>query len=98
MRSSRECKHLDRYSGYVALMSNISDSEPSSYEEVAEKQAWKDVITKEYHSIMNNDVWDIVPRTERNSFITSICLYKIKHVADGSMETYKSRFVSHCFS
>ena len=66
MRSSKECKHPDRYSRYVALMSNISDSEPSSYEEVAEKQAWKDAITKEYHSIMNNDVWDIVPRPKRN--------------------------------
>ena len=37
---------------------------------------------------------DIAPRPERNSVITSICLYKIKHVADGSVETYKSRFVS----
>ena len=46
-------------------MSNIIDSEPSSYEEDAKKQVWKDVMTEEYHSILKNDVWDIVPRPER---------------------------------
>ena len=34
MGTSRECKNPDRYSRYVALMRNISDSNPSSYEEV----------------------------------------------------------------
>ena len=35
MGSSRECKQPNRYSRYVALMSSISDSKPSSYEEAA---------------------------------------------------------------
>ena len=47
---------------------------------------WKYVITKEYHSIMKNDVWDIVPIPERKSIVTSKWIYKIKHVADGSVE------------
>ena len=84
MGSSRECKKPNRYSRYVALMSSISDSEPSSYEEAAEKQVWKDVMTEEYHSIMKNDVWDIVPRPEKKSIVTSKWIYKITHVVDGS--------------
>jgi hypothetical protein len=28
------------------------DAEPSSYEEAAENQQWKDVVAKEYQSIM----------------------------------------------
>ena len=47
---------------------------------------------------MKNDVSDIVPRPERKSFLTSRWLYKINHVADGSVEKYKSRFVSRGFS
>ena len=98
MGTSIEHKQLDRYSGYVALMRNISDSEPSSYEEDVEKQVWKYVMTQEYHSILKNDVSDIAPRPERKSFLTSRWLYKIKHVADGSVEKYKSKFVSRGFS
>ena len=47
---------------------------------------------------MKNDVWDIVPRPGAKYFVTSKLFYKIKHVADGSIEKYKSRFVTHGFS
>ena len=52
----------------------------------------------EYHSIMKNDVWEIVLRPEGKSMVTSSWLYKLKHVADGSVEKYKSRFVAWGFS
>ena len=52
----------------------------------------------EYHSILKNDVWEIVPRPEGKSVVTSCWLYKVKHVADGSVEKYKSRFVTRGFS
>ena len=51
----------------------------------------------EYHSIMKNDVWEIVPRPEK-SLVTSHWLYKLKHAADGSVEKYKTRFVAQGFS
>ena len=98
MNSSREHKHPDRYIVYVLLMSNISDSEPSSYEEVVEQQVWKDAMIEEYHSILENDVWDIVPRPERKSIVTSRWLYNIKHAANGSVDKFKDIFVSQGFS
>ena len=49
-------------------------------------------MTEEYQSIMNNDVWDIVPKPEGKSVVTSKWIYKIKHAADGSIETYKESF------
>ena len=52
----------------------------------------------EYHSIMKNDVWEIVLRPEGKSMVTSRWLYKLKHVADGSVEKYKARFVAREFS
>ena len=55
------------------------------------KGKWKDAMIEEYQSIMNNDVWDVVPKLEGNSIITSKWIYKIKHAADGIIEKYKAR-------
>ena len=52
----------------------------------------------EYHSIMKNDVWEIVPRLKGKSVVTSCWLYKLKHAADVSVEKYKARFVARGFS
>ena len=55
-------------------------------------------MMEEYNSIMKNGVWEVVPRPEGKSVVTSKWLYKIKHVANGSIEKYKTRFVARGFS
>ena len=55
-------------------------------------------MQEEYSSIMKNDVWEVVPRPEGKSVVTSRWLYKVKHVADGSIEKFKVRFVARGFS
>ena len=47
---------------------------------------------------MKNDVWKIVSRLEGKFVVTSKWIYKIKHVADGSIDKYKVRFVARGFS
>eukprot|EP00253_Pinus_taeda_P004435 PITA_04435 len=51
-------------------------------------------MLKEYNSIMVNDVWEVVPRPQDRSVVGSRWIYKIKYVADGSVEKYKTRFVA----
>ena len=67
----REKKRPNRFSSYMALMSNIINSEPSSYDQAADHQVWKDAMVDEYQSIMKNDVWEIVPRPKGKSVVTS---------------------------
>jgi hypothetical protein len=55
-------------------------------------------MIEEYQSIIKNDVWEIVPRPKSKDVVSSKWLFKIKHVADGSIEKYKERFVSRGFS
>jgi hypothetical protein len=62
-------------------------------------------MMEEYQSIMKNDVWDIVPRPNGKSVVTSKWTYKIKHIANGSIEKHKApcRFIwtcagFHCYS
>ena len=47
---------------------------------------------------MKNNVWDIFPRPEGKSLMTSKWIYKIKHIVDGSIKTKKMRFFSRGFS
>ena len=83
---------------YVALMSNISDAEPSSFEEANKLQVWKDSMLEEYKSILKNNVWDIVSRPKDKLVVSSKWIYKIKHAADGSVEKFKLRFVARAFT
>ena len=46
---------------------------------------------------MKNDVMDVVPRPV-GTLVTSKWIYKIKHVAYGSIEKHKERFVARGFS
>ena len=85
----RERKRTRSYSSYVALLCDIIDKEPPNYEEVAEKKEWKDAMIEEYQTIMKNDVWDVVPRLDGKSVVTSKWIYKIKHAADGSIESIR---------
>jgi hypothetical protein len=94
----RESKRPQRFSSYISAMSHIIDTKPSCHGEAASQQVWQDAMTKEYQSIMKNDVWDIVLRPEEKSVVTSKWIYKIKHAADGSVEKYKARFVARGFS
>jgi hypothetical protein len=79
-------------------MSHIIDIEPSCHGEAARQQVWQDAMTEEYQTIMKNDVWDVVPRPEGKSVVTSKWIYKIKHAVDGSIEKHKARFVARGFS
>ena len=49
---------------------------------------------EECHSIVKNDVWDLVPRPNEISIVSSKWIYKMKHATDGSIEKYKARFVA----
>ena len=55
-------------------------------------------MIEEYQLIMKKDVWDVFPRPDGKLVVTSKWIYKIKHVANGSIEKYKARFVACGFS
>jgi hypothetical protein len=94
----RERKKPDKYSGLVANLNTVIDSEPSTCVETSKHQVWKDAMNEECDSILKNDVWTMVPRPHGKSVVTSKWLYKINHAVDGSIEKYKARFVVSGFS
>ena len=55
-------------------------------------------MVEEYDSIMQNDVWEMVPQPEGKSVVTLRWIYKVKYAADGNIEKHKARFVARGFS
>ena len=93
-REVKESKAPGRFPSYMAQVTNLRESEPTTYEEDSANQVWRDVMMEEYNSIMKKGVWEVVPRPEGKSVMTSKWLYKIRHVADGKIEKYKAQFVA----
>jgi hypothetical protein len=81
--SVRMSRAPQRFSSYMALMSELIEAEPSSFQEASEQQVWRDAMMEEYSSIMKNDVWEVVPRPEGKSVVGSRWIYKIKHALMG---------------
>ena len=74
------------------------DKEPTCLEVVVQNKEWVEAMTKEYQSIMKNDVWEIVLNPEGKSVVSSKWIYKIKHTTDVSNKKCKARFVARGFS
>ena len=55
-------------------------------------------MVEEYPSIMQNDVWEVVPRPTDRAVVGSCWIYKIKYSANGIIEKYKARFLAKGFS
>ena len=78
----------------MALMTKLEDTKPSSFEEAVEKHVWVDAMVEEYKSIVKNNVWEVVPRPTDKLVVGSRWIFKVKHVANRSIEKYKARFVA----
>ena len=59
---------------------------------------WVGSIIEEYDSIVRNSVWEVVPRPKKKSVVGSRWIYKVKQVADRSIEKHNVRFVDKGFS
>ena len=82
----------------MALVRKCVLTEPSSFEEAMEDPTWVDAMVEEYDSIVRNSAWEIIPRPEGKSVVGSRWIYKVKQVADGSVEKYRAIFVARGFS
>jgi hypothetical protein len=55
-RATRESRPPERFCAHMDMVTSITESEPSSYEEAASQQVWREAMVEEYASIMKNDV------------------------------------------
>ena len=82
----------------MALMRKCIVTEPCSFQDAVQEPTWVDAMVEEYDSNVRNNVWENFPRPVDKSVVGSRWIYKVKQVADGSVENYKSIFVAQGFS
>jgi histone deacetylase 1/2 len=58
---------------------------------------WKNAMDEEYHALMKNQTWHLVPPRHGTNIIDCRWIYKVKHKADGSVDRYKARLVAKGF-
>jgi hypothetical protein len=59
---------------------------------------WNATMNEEYHSLMENDTWDIVPLPRGRKLVRCKWVYRTNYASYGSVERYKDRLVSKVFS
>lgn len=79
----------DRYTSYMALVIDLVDIEPSSFKETIEKPVWVDLMVEKYESIVNNSVWELVPRPTDKSVVGFRLIFQVKKEEHGSIEKKK---------
>eukprot|EP00253_Pinus_taeda_P022771 PITA_22771 len=79
-------------------MIDLVETEPSSFEEATEQLVCVDAMMEEYKSIVNNSVWEVVPRPTNKSVVRSRRIFKVKHAANGSIEKCKAGSVAKEYS
>jgi hypothetical protein len=55
-------------------------------------------MNEEYHSLMANDTWDLVPLPKGRKLVRCKWVYRNKYASDGSVERHKARLVAKGFS
>ena len=58
----------------MALAGECVETEPSSFEKGVQQPIWVNAMVEKYDSIVCNSVWDVVPRSENKSVVSSCWL------------------------
>jgi hypothetical protein len=90
----RQRKKPKPFSRYMPLMCDLVEKEPTFFEELIQNKEWMDTMTKEYHSIMKNDVWEVFSKPKNKDVVSCKWIYKIKNATNGSIEKHKAIFVA----
>ena len=56
-RSTQQTQPSIRFKDYALMTRVIKVEEPLTFEQARDKKEWMDAMTKEYNSIINNDIW-----------------------------------------
>ena len=94
----RKRRSLEWYTGYMAIMIEFVETEPSFFEEAIEQLVWVDAMVEKYKSIVKNSVWEVVARLTDKFVQGSRWIFKLKHATDESIEKYKTEFVANGYS
>ena len=76
-------------------MAQVSKNhDPETFTEASENLDWDAAMDEEYHSLMENDTWDLVPLRKGRKLVRCKWVHRSKYASDGSVERLKAMLVS----
>eukprot|EP00253_Pinus_taeda_P007669 PITA_07669 len=92
----RTCSQFNRASSLLAQASTNYD--PDTFAEASGHLDWDAAMNEEYHSLLANDTWDLVPLLKGRKLVRCKSAYRTKYGPDGKVDKHKSRLVAKGFS
>nr|GEZ63092.1 ribonuclease H-like domain-containing protein [Tanacetum cinerariifolium] len=81
----------ERLNLHVSSVSSL----PKSYRDAFSDPNWQNVVHDEYHALIKNKTWTVVPRPLDNNIVRCMWLFRHKYLADGTLSRYKDRLVAN---
>ena len=80
-------------------MAQVSENhDPETFAEASGNLDWDASMDEEYHSLMANNTWDLVPLPKGRKLVICKWVYRTKYASGGSVERIKARLVAKGFS
>ncbi|GKC97074.1 ribonuclease H-like domain-containing protein, partial [Tanacetum coccineum] len=68
---------------------------PKSYRDAFNDSNWQNAMCDEYHALIKNNIWTLVPQPMDTNIVRCMWLFCHKYHADGTLSRYKARLVAH---
>nr|GEW19042.1 ribonuclease H-like domain-containing protein [Tanacetum cinerariifolium] len=68
---------------------------PKSYRDAFSDLNWQNTMRDEYHALIKNKTWTLVPRPPDTNIVRCMWLFRHKYLADGTLSRYKARLVAN---
>ncbi|GKG05751.1 ribonuclease H-like domain-containing protein, partial [Tanacetum coccineum] len=68
---------------------------PKSYHDAFNDANWQNAMRDEYHALIKNKTWTLVPRPLDTNIVCCMWLFHHKYLADGTLSRYKARLVAN---
>jgi hypothetical protein len=75
----------------------LQEVEPTCYSKAVHLPHWQVAMQLEYDALMSNGTWSLCPRPLSQNIIRNKWVYKVKRLANGSIERFKARLVAKGF-
>eukprot|EP00253_Pinus_taeda_P012009 PITA_12009 len=72
--------------------------DPDTFAEASGHPHWEAAMNEEYHSLLANDTWDLVPLPKGRKLVRCKWVYRTKYGPDGKVDKHKARLVGKGFS
>lgn len=94
---NRILKPNPRY-GLSALIGSAKDVEPRTINQAMKHKQWRAAASSEFDAQMRNRTWDLVPPPKNANIIDCKWLFRLKYLANGTIDKHKGRLVACGFT